>query len=404
MRIGVNALLLSAAQSYRNAGISHYIRTLLHALGAYDRTNEYQVFVSNAQAAHDLPRSSQMTIQEARWAAGHPARRISWEQFIAPAQMHHARLDLWHAPMHVLPLWLPCPGIITLHDLAFLRFPEFFQSARQHYQAVLTRRSARRARLVITVSEHTRREAIEFLHLPEERVRVVSPMIGEQFLAAGPPAHLAAFRQQRQVPEHYILFLGTLEPRKNILRLLEAYALLRHTSRLPHQLLLAGGVSGGEGGRYYQSLVRRIHELQIGPYIRFLGYVPEEEKTFWYYGADLFVYPSLYEGFGLPVAEALACGVPVVTTATSSLPEVVGDDATWGVQSALMVAPDDTEHLAYNMQEGIENFTLRQQMQARGPVRARRFAAEVLIERMLQVYQDAVALSCQGRQSSEGQG
>jgi glycosyltransferase involved in cell wall biosynthesis len=245
---------------------------------------------------------------------------------------------------------------------------------------------------MIAVSEHTRREASELLHLPEERIRVIPPIIGEQFLTACPAAELAAFRQRHQMPEHYILFLGTLEPRKNILRLLEAYALLRRASKLPHLLVLAGGRSTGKGEWYYRSLRKRIQELQLGEHVRFLGHIPEEERYFWYHGADLFVYPSLYEGFGLPVAEALACGIPVVTTSVSSLPEVVGDDAAWGARSALMVAPDDIETLAYTMQEGIENFTLRQQLQARGPARARRFAAEALIQQIMQVYEEALAL------------
>ncbi len=392
MRIGVNALLLSAAHSYRNAGISHYIRTLLGGLSRFDQVHEYLVMVSDLATFHDLPLSSQMTLRQANWPSSHPVGRICWEQLIAPALMRQAEVDLWHAPMHVLPLWLPCPGIITLHDLAFLRFPEFFSPSRRCYQAMLTRRSAGRARLIIAVSEHTRREAVELLHLPEERIRVISPLIGEQFLGACPATELAAFRQRHQVPEHYILFLGTLEPRKNILRLLEAYALLRSTSKLSHRLVLAGGAPAGENGWYYRSLRKRVQELQLGEQVRFLGHIPEEERYFWYHGADLFVYPSLYEGFGLPVAEALACGVPVVTTSVSSLPEVVGDDAAWGAQSALMVAPDDTEALAYTMQEGIENFTLRQQLQVRGPARVRRFAAEALIQQMTQVYDEAAVL------------
>lgn len=126
--------------------------------------------------------------------------------------------------------------------------------------------------------------------------------------------------------------------------------------------------------------------------MRFLGYVPEEKRLFWYHGAEVFVYPSRYEGFGLPVAEALACGIPVVTTRTSSLPEVVGDDAGWGARAALMVAPDDTEALACAMQQAIENFSLRQQLRTRGPARAQRFAAEVLVSQVKQVYEEAGGL------------
>jgi glycosyltransferase involved in cell wall biosynthesis len=385
VRIGINALLLSAEHSYRNAGVSYYTRTLLAALNRLDQAHDYQVYVSERAALSDLALANHITLHQVGWPARTPLGRIGWEQIISPAAMRRARLDLWHAPVHVLPLWLPCPGVVTLHDLAFLRFPAFFRPARRHYQTLLTRRSAERARLIIAVSEHTRRECIELLGIPEERLRVIYPILGERLLAPCPATDLAAFRQQRQVPEHYILYLGTLEPRKNLPRLIEAYARLRQMSRLPHLLLLAGGK-----GWYQQSLVECARGLHVEQHIRFLGYIAEEEKLFWYYGADLFVYPSLYEGFGLPVAEALACGIPVVTTHAASLPEVVGDDAAWGAQAALVVAPDDTEALAYAIQQGIENVTLRQQLQARGPARAWRFAPEPLIQQVVQVYEDAI--------------
>ena len=384
MRIGINALLVSATQSYRNAGISHYTRNLLNALGTFGDAHEYTVFISERGIAPHWSATSGSTLALVSQAASSPARRVLWEHLQFAGEIHRRGLQLLHAPMNILPLRLPCPGIITLHDLAFLRFPHLFRPARRAYQQWFTPRSARRAALIIAISEHTRRESIELLHIPEERIRVIYPILEERFSLPYSAEAIQAFRQRRQLPEHFILFLATLEPRKNIMRLLDAYRLLKHETDLPHTLALAGAP-----GWFMQTLEQRIHALGLEQDVRLVGYVPEEEKPLWYHATDLFVYPSLYEGFGMPVAEALACGVPVVTSNTSSLPEVVGDDGTFGPRAALTVDPYDTESLAQTMQQGVRNRTLREQFRERGLARVRRFAPGPIAQQIIQTYQDA---------------
>ncbi len=384
MRIGINALLASTAASYRNAGVSHYILSLLQALGKIDHENEYVIFISDQAVARHLAMPPTMAFIPVGKAIGNPTLRVLWEHARLANHVHRQRLDLLHAPVNILPLRLSCPGVVTIHDLAFLRFPEFFRPARRRYQRHFIHQSARRARLIIALSEQTRQDIMELLDVPAERIRVIPPILDTQLLHPREARDVQAFRQRQGLPEHYILFLATLEPRKNLRLLLDAYALLRGKAALPHVLVLAGAK-----GWYYQELAQHVQASGLQEQVRFVGYVAEEEKPLWYAAADLFVYPSLYEGFGLPVAEAMACGVPVVTTSVSSLPEVVGDDARFGERAALTVPPDDPETLAHAMQRGLLDFALRQQLRERGLARVQRFAPACIAPQIIRAYQDA---------------
>lgn len=384
MRIGINALLLSMMPSYRNAGISNYTLSVLNALRASDQGQQYLIFVSEREVADQMPSTSTSTVVLVRWSAAHPARRVLWEHLCLAGEARRHNLHLLHAPVNILPLGLACPGIVTIHDLAVLRFPELFRPARRIYQQAFIRQSVRRAALIIAVSEHTRRDLIDLLGVPEERIRVIYPILEERFSRPCSADAVHQFRQRRQLPEQMILCLATLEPRKNIGRLIDAYHLLKRETQLPHTLVLAGA-----RGWYYQTLIEQVRRLGLEDAVRFVGYVPEEEKMLWYHAADLSVYPSRYEGFGLPAAEGMACGVPVVTSNTSSLPEVVGDDAEFGERAALTVAPDDTEALARAMQQGLSDQPLRQLLRERGLARVRRFAPGPIAQQIIQAYQDA---------------
>ena len=387
MRIGINALLISMTPSYRNAGISRYTLSLLNALRAFDQSHQYLIFVSERAVADQLPSTPTSSVALVGRPTTHPARRVLWEHLRLAGEARRNNLDLLHAPVNILPLGLACPGIVTIHDLAALRFPELFRPARRLYQQAFIRRSARRAALVIAVSEHTRRDVIDLLGVPEERIRVIYPILEERFSRPCSVEAVQQFRQYRQLPEQIILCLATLEPRKNIGRLIDAYHLLKRETQLSHTLVLAGAK-----GWYYQRLIEQVHRLGLEDDVHFVGYVPEEEKILWYHAADLFVYPSRYEGFGLPVAEGMACGVPVVTSNVSSLPEVVGDSAGFSEQAALTVAPDDTEALARAMQQGLSDQPLRQLLRERGLARARRFAPGPIAQQIIQAYQDAAQL------------
>src|SRR5579885_784023 len=210
-----------------------------------------------------------------------------------------------------------------------------------------------------------------------ERVVVIPPVVDDDFRPCEDQQTLAAFRARYQLPDRYILFLGTLEPRKNITGLLEAYARLRTLDPAAPHLVLAGAK-----GWYYDAIFERIRALHLEPAITFAGYVSREEQPLWYAASELFVYPSVYEGFGMPVAEALACGTPTITSNRSSLPEAGGP-------VAVQVDPDDWQALAYAMQGSLADGAARLRALREGPRWAQRFSRLQAANACAQVYEAA---------------
>lgn len=393
LSVGINAQLVSFGQSYRNAGVSRFTYSLLDGLSHLDGNQRYTAYINGAEAVAaaktPLATTPRLRLSPARWATGRPQQRIAWEQFALPAALRRERVDVFHSPVNILPERVPCASVVTVHDLAFERYPEHFRPARRIYQHTFTRRSARAATLVAAVSESTKRDLIERFQAPEERVRVVYPAIDADFTPTDDPEALAAFRARNNLPDRYLLFLGTLEPRKNLLRLVEAYATLRAELPDTPQLVLAGGK-----GWYYQSVIEGIKTLGLERHITLAGYIAREDQPLWYAGAELFVYPSVYEGFGLPVAEALACGVPTVTSNVSSLPEAGGPVAT-------QVAPDDTSSLAHAMRGILSDSSARARARIEGPRWTSRFSVARMAAAYADVYREAAELGC-GRGAKRG--
>jgi glycosyltransferase involved in cell wall biosynthesis len=262
--------------------------------------------------------------------------------------------------------------VVTIHDLAFIRFPHTFRAYNRTYLDLATRLSARRAAFICAVSEHTKREVVGLLGVPPERV-VVTYNAARAHFTPPAPARLADFRARQGLPERFILYVGTLEPRKNLVTLLEAYHRLRGSSNVP--LIIGGG-----RGWMYQPVFERLDALGLREHVRFAGYLSEEELPLWYAAATLFVFPSLYEGFGMPPLEAMACGTPVVTSNSTSLPEVVGD-------AGLMVPPTDADALAAAMLRLLQDDALHAEMRARGLQRPAAFSWHTSAARTLQVYE-----------------
>jgi glycosyltransferase involved in cell wall biosynthesis len=270
--------------------------------------------------------------------------------------------------------------VVTIHDLAFLHYPQFFRPAQRIYQRTFTTRSARAATLVVTVSESTRRDVLE-LGVDPSRVRVIYPAIEERFQPVEDAERLRAFRAAHGLPERYCLFLGTLEPRKNVVGLLEAYARLRGLDAETPPLVLAGAK-----GWYYDAVFERVRALGLERAVTFAGYVRDEEQPLWYAAAEVFVYPSHFEGFGLPVVEAMASGTPVITSSVSSLPEAAGD-------AAILVDPSSPEALAHAMHRMLRDGETRLRLVALGLRRAHQFTLERMITAYSEAYVDAARLA-----------
>ena len=375
--IGLNAHLLCLNANYRAAGPNWYIYNMLTHLPAVDPELQYSAFLSepNFSPPHG------MRVSRPQWPTGSPYSRIVWEQLIAPIALRRQKVDLFHAMAFVAPIASPCPTVVTVFDLGFLLFPAAFKTMNRIYLRTMTKASSRKAKRVIAISDSTRRAVIAKLGIPGDRVETIYCGVDPSF---HPPsaAEVQAFREEKSLPEHFVFFLGTIEPRKNVSRLVEAFAALPASSSMeassPH-LIIAGG-----RGWFSDPVFARIEELGIKDRVHVVGYVPEEEKMLWYGAATCFCYPSLYEGFGLPPLEAMACGVPVITSDTSSLPEVVGD-------AGLTVPPDQTSALSEALHRVLSDGVLRATLSEKGLARAVKFSWAESARQTAAVYRAAIA-------------
>lgn len=368
--IGVNAHLLSLAEGYRSAGITSYIFNLLRHLPETATGMEYTVFLSEKRYRG----APGLRLQVSRLPTSRPAVRILWEQALLPWVARREGIDLLHNMAFVGPLAGGCPFVVTVHDLSFLFFPHSFRSLRRSYLRIFARMSVHRARRVIAVSESTKRDLVEIYDISPAKIDVVYNGVDARYQPL-PADQVVAFRQQQGLPERFILFVGTLEPRKNIVSLIDAYA------RLPKErppLVLVGGK-----GWFYNEIFGRVEALGLTREVRFAGFVPAEDLPLWYNAADLFVYPSLYEGFGLPPLEAMACGTAVITSTASSLPEVVG-------QAGKLANPTDTEALAAAMAQVLGSRQLQQEMETAGLAQAAGFSWEETARKTVDSYRRAL--------------
>jgi len=353
-RIGLNAHLLSQGDSYRSAGINGYIWQLLHHLPAASSDLRYTAYLREAFSPPDG-----IVLQRSKWDTRHPWRRILWEQARLPllARSH----ALVHGLAYAVPLAAPCPTVVTIHDLSFMRFPDAFRPANRIYLSWMTRKAARRSARIVAVSESTRRDVIRFCDVPADRVVAIPNGVTAEFCPAD-SSEVRAFRERKGLPERFMLFLGTLEPRKNLVRLLEAYDIWRRRKRSDVKLVVAGAK-----GWFYDQIFSRCVELGLQDHVLFPGFIPPADLPWWYRAAELFVYPSLFEGFGLPVLEAMACGTPTITSDVSSLPEVAGD-------AALLVDPTDTQALAAAFERVLDDPIVARDLGQAGIVQAGLFS------------------------------
>lgn len=373
-RIGINAHLLAQGQGYRSAGVSRYIYNLLIHLYCEDPEGDYTVFLNNRCAlslSYRQKRSSLPTYK--------PWVRIFWEQCLLPSEVLRENIALLHSPVNVQPFILPCKGVVTVTDLSFMVFPESFRPFQRLYQRFFTQMSVHRASHLIAISSSTAQDLGKFFAVPATNISVIFPAVDAVYHPIQDISILSHFRQRRNLPERFILFVGTLEPRKNLLTLLKAYAQFRHQTKTDYKLVVAGST-----GWLYQPVFAAVEELGLQNDVFFPGFIPEDELPLWYNTADVFVYPSLYEGFGLPPLEAMACGTPVIVSNASSLPEVVGN-------AALLVDPNRVDDWATALLQVCNDRHLRDDLSARGPERARFFSWTHMARETIRVYQAVLA-------------
>ncbi len=366
--IGLMATLLATSPDYRGAGIHQYSANLLAHLPEQAPQFAYRAFVMDR--AYEPPAG--VALRSATRLPNSPSARILWEQ--TRVAWESRKLDLLHGFAYALPVFCAAPAIVTVHDLTFMRFPQAFPQNKRRYLTHITARSCRRARVVIADSHATASDLQRLLTIPAEKIHVIHTGVDGRYRLL-PQEQVAAYRRKKGWPEQFILMVGTLEPRKNHLGLIEAYARYRRMTKTPLPLLIGGGK-----GWHFDEIFHRVQALGLEEAIRFLGFVPWEDLPWLYNAAALFVYPSRYEGFGLPVAEAMRCGTPVITSNVSSLPEVAGD-------AALTIAPDEHEALAQAMLRILHTEPERQAiMRRKGQKQAARFSWERTAQQTAALY------------------
>jgi glycosyltransferase involved in cell wall biosynthesis len=357
VRIGLDALLLGGKPGVRKTGVSRYEAQLTAALLNLPGEDDYRVYASPGNDEIEAPPA---TIWRApRIPTAHPVARIGWEQSGLVFQAYRDRIDLLHGMAFVTPPAWRGPSVVTIHDLAFMKMGGHAPKRRSIYLSTMLRQSVKRADRVIVISSQTSRDAQELLGVDPDKI-AITPLGVSPSLRPLTPAARAAFRLQNNLDRPTILYLGTLEPRKNVPILLRAFDRIAEESGAE---LVLGGAEGWLTDALHQTLTATRWRDRV----RLTGFIPEADLASWLSAADCFAFPSRYEGFGLPPLEAMACGTPVVSSTSSSLPEVLGDDA-------LLVDPDDVEGLGDALARVLGNAALAADLRKRGLARAARYS------------------------------
>ena len=377
MRIAIE---YTAAINQR-AGIGRFVRNLVAALLAVDRDDQF--LLVHAAPAADTPlvlpsgpnvASRQLRLPE-RWMT------VLWHRLRlpVPVEWFTGPVDIFHAPDFVLPPVQRARRVLTVHDLAFLLYPECADARLREYLMGVVPRSVRNADFVVADSTNTQNDVICLLGADPERTAVVPGAVEPRFRPASGEA-IDELRARHGLPARFVLSIGMLEPRKNWQGLIQAYSQARARHGLPHQLVLAG-----PRGWLWESIFEERDRSPFRNDIIFLGFVADADLPALYSAADLFAFPSFYEGFGLPPLEAMACGTPVVVSDAASLPEVTGD-------AAVAVPPDDVDALADALARVLLDDAVRATLRAAGLERARTFTWEAAATQLVQVYQRVAAL------------
>ena len=302
------------------------------------------------------------------------------QQWIIPRILRRLEADLYHSPYYLMPYRPGVPTVVTMYDLIPLLFPQQVSLPARLLFRWMTALALRTASHVIVISQATRRDLLAFYHLPPQKVTVI-PLAIDPAFHPQPPTEIERVRRQYALPENYLLYLGINKPHKNLVRLVDAFSrLTSHVSRPTSYVQRPTLIIAGRWDKRYPDPRQWAGALGIDDAVRFLGAVPEAELHALYIGATLFVFPSLYEGFGLPVLEAMACGVPVICSNTSSLPEVAGE-------AAIMVNALDTDELAAAMERVLGDQALQEEMSRKGMMRVGRFSWERTARETLRVYE-----------------
>jgi len=364
MRVAIDARKL------HDFGIGTYIRNLLRHLARLDRESEFVLLVGDGdlEIAAPLGPNFRAVLERS------PNYSIR-EQLQIPWALHRERPDVFHAPHYVLPFGVRCRSVVTIHDCIHLMFPQYLPNRMAYaYARMSIWNAARKSSRILTVSEASKRDILHFFDVPPSKIEVVHNAIDERFWNRPDEGDVSRVRERYQLTSRFVLYVGNIKPHKNLVRLIEAFDLVRKRGIDDVKLLIIGDEISK-----LPALRRAVHSHKLHKEVRFLGYVRDETLAILYRLASAFAFPSLYEGFGLPALEAMASGTPVVTSNVSSLPEVAGG-------AAVLVDPYNVEAIADGLLQVLSDPALAADLSRRGLIRARDFSWERSVARTHEIY------------------
>lgn len=341
----------------QKTGFGFYVKNLVEALEKVDPTDEYIKISPKVEKDFSTP------------------QRLFWDQISFPRKAKKAKVDLLHQPCFSAPLFYKGKIVVTCHDLISIFFPENLPLASRLFYSKWMPYSYRRADMIIAISEHTKKDIMTLLKIPEEKIRVIHSAANKDFQPVRSKAMIEMVQKKYHTGQKYFLDVGTIEPRKNLPFLVRDYALAVKQG-VEENLVITG-----KKGWYYENLFELVDKLNLGKKVIFTGYVDEKDLPALYSGATAFVFPSIYEGFGLPPLEAMACGVPVISSNTSSLPEVVDG-------AGILLPPKDEQVWADNMVKISRDKKLALNLSRLGLIQAKKFSWEETARKTFLVYKE----------------
>ncbi len=374
MRIAIDAHSIGT----RLGGNESYAANLIEALAQIDSVNHYTLYVTTAEAI-DRYRQRWPNFLVRSTRPHTPLIRIP---LTLSAELRKNPVDVLHVQF-TAPPFCPCPVVVSVHDLSFEHLPQTFHRRSRTQLRLTVRHSVRRAARVLTLSEHTRNDVIETYGIAGPMIEVIPIAASPKFKPVRDDKELQRVRHTYRITSDYILSVGSIQPRKNLVRLVRSYTLLRDklgADKLPKLVFV------GKRAWLYDETLRALEDASLGDSVILTGYVPESDLPALYSGATCFVYPSIFEGFGLPPLEAMQCGTPVIIGNRTSLPEVVGD-------AALAVDPFDVNAIAGAIEQILNKPALRDELRVRGLERAKMFDWHETARRTLRVYEQVANVS-----------
>ncbi|HST05167.1 MAG TPA: glycosyltransferase family 1 protein [Chloroflexia bacterium] len=369
MLIGYEA---SALQGYKS-GVGYYAENLLAAMMRVAPQHDYVLFSNR-----DMTRAWQVLGNERLYRGRYFPVRLAWMQGVLPGTLRRVRPDVCHFPNYLAPLASRCPSVVTLHDMTLFVTPRFHHWKKLVLDRTLIPLVARRAQAIVTVSHSAGDDIVRYLGVPSSKVHVIMNAVSPVFHTVTDKPQLEAVRARYGLGGPYILYVGTIEPRKNLARLIRAFRALKKRG-LPHKLVLVG-----QSGWHSASIYAEVEKHNLASDVIFTGYVPFEDLPALYSGASAMAFPSLYEGFGMPVLEAMSCGTPVVTSHTSALAEVADG-------AALLVDPLSGAQIAGALYRVCTDGDLARDLSVKGRARATQFTWENAARATLDVYEGLAA-------------